>query len=296
LLADLDSSGPSGNDLGMDRISPLPEWRKDEIRVGAWAEVRELLELQLAPLGRRGLAALAPRPGECILDIGCGGGETALDLVRAVALDGTVVGIDVSPAVLAFAQRAAEGCQRLRFVQADAQVYPFAPASFDAAFSRFGVMFFADPVAAFINIRRGLRPAGRLAFVCWRALEQNLIDLVPLRAASAHLPPQPPEEPGAPGPFAFASPDRLHAILQRAGYGQIDITAHDEQVGSGDLHAMVAVCSRIGALGKILREHPELRAATLPAVRCALAAHDGPEGVKLNAATWVVTARALVGG
>jgi SAM-dependent methyltransferase len=136
----------------------------EEVRVGAWAEVREPLELQLAPLGRSALEALAPHPGESVLDIGCGGGETALDLARAVAPDGTVVGIDLSAAVLAFAQRAAKGSERVRFVQADAQVFPFEPASFDAVFSRFGVMFFADPTAAFINIRRSLRPNGRLAF------------------------------------------------------------------------------------------------------------------------------------
>ena len=96
----------------------------------------------------------------------------------------------------------------------------------------------------------------------------------------------------APGPFAFANPDRVRSILERAGFGEIDITAYDEQVGSGDLDAMLAVCSRVGALGKIFRENPELRAATLSAVRSALAAHDGPDGVRLNAATWVVTARA----
>ncbi len=272
----------------------MPALTQDEVRVRAWAEVRELLELQLAPLGRRALAGLAPQPGERILDIGCGGGETALDLVRAVAPNGTVVGIDLSAAVLTFAQSAAEGCQRLQFVQADAQVYPFEPASFDAAFSRFGVMFFADPTVAFINIRRSLKLGGRLAFVCWRALKENPLDILPLRAASAYLPPQPPHDPDAFGPFAFADPDRVRRILENAGFGEIEITAHDEQVGSGDLDAMLAVCSRVGALGKILRENPELRAATLPAVRSALAAHDGPDGVRLNAATWVVTARAPV--
>ena len=278
----------------MNQRSPLPALTQDEVRVRAWAEVRELLELQLAPLGRRALAGLAPQPGERILDIGCGGGETALDLVRAVAPNGTVVGIDLSAAVLTFAQSAAEGCQRLQFVQADAQVYPFEPASFAAAFSRFGVMFFADPTVAFINIRRSLKLGGRLAFVCWRALKENPLDILPLRAASAYLPPQPPHDPDAFGPFAFADPDRVRRILENAGFGEIEITAHDEQVGSGDLDAMLAVCSRVGALGKILRENPELRAATLPAVRSALAAHDGPDGVRLNAATWVVTARAPV--
>jgi len=279
----------------MDQNTPLLSLTLDEVRVSAWAEVREPLELQLAPLGRRALEALAPRPGESVLDIGCGGGDTALELARAVAPDGAVVGIDLSATVLAFAQRAAKGCERVRFVQADAQVFPFEPASFDAAFSRFGVMFFADPTAAFINIRRSLGPNGRLAFVCWRALEENALDLVPLKAASAYLPPQPAQDPAAPGPFAFADPNRVRDILEGAGFEQIEISARDDEVGSGDLDTMLAVCSRVGALGKILRENPGLRATTLPAVRSALAAHDGPDGIRLNAATWVVTARVRAG-
>jgi hypothetical protein len=152
-------------------------------------------------------------------------------------------------------------------------------------------MFFADPIAAFNNIRRSLRRNGRLAFICWRSLEENLLDILPLRAASTHLPSQPAHDPDTPGPFAFASRDRVRSVLERAGFVEIEITAHDEQVGSGDLDQMLAVCSRVGALGRILRENPELRAATLPAVRSALAAHDGPGGVRLNAATWIVTAR-----
>jgi SAM-dependent methyltransferase len=277
----------------MDQNNPLPALTQDELRVSAWAEVREPLERQLAPLGRRALAALAPRPGEHVLDIGCGGGETVLDLAQAVAPHGTVVGIDLSAAVLAFARRTAEGCKHVRFIQADAEMYPFEPASFDTAFSRFGVMFFADSVAAFTNIRRSLRPNGRLAFVCWRALEENQLDMLPLKAASPYLPPLPADDRDAPGPFAFADANRVRRILEDAGFGAIEISAHDEQVGSGDLDAMLAVCTRVGGLGKILRENPKLRAATLPAVRSALAAHDGPDGVRLNAATWVVTARAV---
>src|SRR3981081_1997369 len=121
------------------RSAPLPALPQDEVRVGAWAEVRELLELQLAPLGRRALAALAPHPGESVLDIGCGGGETALDLAPSVVPDGTDVGIDRCATGRSLAQRAAKECERGGFVQADAQVSPFEPASFDAAFSRFGV-------------------------------------------------------------------------------------------------------------------------------------------------------------
>jgi hypothetical protein len=155
-------------------------------------------------------------------------------------------------------------------------------------------MFFADPVAAFGNICRSLKANGRLAFVCWRTLEENALDHVPLRAASAHLPPQPDDDPDAPGPFAFARADRVVRILEKAGFAEIAITAHDEQVGSGNLDSMVAVCSKVGALGRILREHPELQAAALPAVRSALASYDRPGGVKLTAATWVVSARACV--
>jgi SAM-dependent methyltransferase len=269
-----------------------PALTPDEIRVRAWAEIRELLELQLAPLGRQALEALAAKSGERILDIGCGGGTTALELARTVAPDGTVMGIDLSAAMLAFAQRAADGCERVQFIQADAQLYPFKPASFDAAFSRFGIMFFADPVAAFSNIRRSLRASGRLAFVCWRTLEENALDHVPLQAASRHLPPQPDHDPDASGPFAFASADRVRGVLEKAGFARIAITAHDELVGSGDVDSMVAVCSKVGALGKILRENPELQTAIVPVLRSALARYDGPDGVKLTAATWIVTARA----
>ena len=257
----------------------------------AWAEVRELLELQLAPLGRRAIGALKPSPGESILEIGCGGGETALELADAVAPHGTVVGVDISSAVLRFARQSAVHCRRVRFVEADAQTHSFEPGSFDAAYSRFGVMFFADPVSAFVNIRRSLKRDGRLAFVCWRSLEENSLDYVPLRAASAYLPPQPSHHPDAPGPFAFADANRIRRVLENAGFTKIEIVSHDELVGSGDLDAMLLVCTRVGALGKILRENPELRDAAMPAVRSALAVFDGPGGVRLSAATWVVTAQ-----
>ena len=266
--------------------------RRDDVRVAAWAEVRDLLELQLAPLGRRGLAALAAGPGERVLDIGCGGGTTALELARAVGPAGAVVGIDRSAAVLAYARDAAAGCDRVNFIHGDAQAYSFEPASFDAAFSRFGVMFFVDPKAAFANIARALVPNGRLAFVCWRALGENLLDETPLRAALPCLPAQPLHDPLAPGPFALADPGRIRSILEQANFRLIEIMPSDEMVGSGDLDAMIQVCARVGELGRILRETPRLRASVLAAVRRTLAAHDGPGGVKLKAATWIVTARA----
>ena len=263
---------------------------RDERRVTAWAEVRDLLELQLSPLGWRAIEALAPRSGEHILDIGCGAGETTRDLAKAVGPDGSVVGIDLSAAILAYARRETESNQRLRFIEADAQQFAFESQAFDAAYSRFGVMFFADPIAAFRNIRRSLGPNGRLAFVCWRALTENPLDQLPLQAVIDHVPPQPAVDPAEPGPFAFADPDRARGILADAGFADIQITAHDERVGSGDIDAMLAVCTRVGVLGSILREHPEHREAVMPVLRSELARHDGPGGVTLNAATWIVTA------
>jgi SAM-dependent methyltransferase len=190
----------------MNHSSFAPILTEDEARVHAWAEVRELLELQLAPLGRRALKALAAKFGESVLDIGCGGGTTALGPRRRSRArryrrgDGCVgsgagVRARVGPGVRAPAVRPG-GCARASLE----------PASFDAAFSRFGVMFFSKPAVAFSNIRRSLRPKGRLSFVCWRTLEENSLDNVPLTAASLHLPPQPAQDPDAPGPFAFANP------------------------------------------------------------------------------------------
>jgi SAM-dependent methyltransferase len=279
-------------DRGEPTVRSHMSQSKDEIRARAWAEVRDLLELQLTPLGRPALDALAATPAAHILDIGCGGGTTTLEIAKSVGPTGTVCGVDISASVLAYAKAAADGCERVRFVQADAQSYPFEQHCFDGAFSRFGVMFFADPVAAFINIRRSIKPKGRLAFVCWRTLEENPLDILPLRAAIPYIPPQPPEDPDAPGPFSLADAARTGGILERAGFADVEIKPRDTAVGSGSLDAMLAVCSRVGALGKILREQPELCDAVLPVLRSALSGFDGPDGVKLNAATWVVTARA----
>jgi len=258
-----------------------------------WVEAQDPLDRQLEPLGRRGMAALAPAAGERVLDIGCGAGATSLALAEAVGPRGEVLGVDISAPLLDAARRRARGVANLRFAEADAQTYAFEAGAFDAAFSRFGVMFFADPAAAFGNIRRALRPDGRLAFVCWRKPEESPIITLPMQAAIPHLPePPPPATPAAPGPFAFADPDRVRGILQTAGFKTIDLTPHDEKVGGGDLEAVVALAFKIGPLGALLRETPHLRPKVEAAVRAAMAAHDTPDGVKLNAAVWIVTARA----
>lgn len=258
----------------------------------AWVAVQEPLDRQLAPLGQAAMAALAPRAGERILDIGCGSGQISLELAGLVGSGGKVVGIDLSAPLLELARRRAAGLDRLSFVRGDAQVFPFEAKSFDAAFSRFGVMFFDDPDAAFRNIGRALRPGGRLAFVCWRAWEENPIFSLPMLAAAPHLPPlAPAAEPQAPGPFAFADEGRVRGILSASGYEGIEVTPHDQPVASGDLETALALSLRVGSLGIVLRENPSMREVVAPSVRAALAAHDGPDGITLNAAVWIVTAR-----
>ena len=148
----------------------------ERLRDQAWAAVREPLDLQLSPLGLRAMAALAPNPGERILDVGCGAGQTCVQLVEAVGAAGEVVGIDVAPLLLGIARERAGGHANVSFIEDDAQTARLPAGRFDAVFSRFGVMAFADPIMAFANLRETLKPRGRLAFVCWRALAENELD------------------------------------------------------------------------------------------------------------------------
>lgn len=254
-----------------------------------WVAMQDALDRQLHELGLAAMAALGPREGERVIDIGCGGGATTLELARRVGPTGRVLGADISAPMLGVARRRAEGLDWVSFVQADAQIHPFEPA--DAAFSRFGVMFFADPTAAFANIRKALAPAGRLAFVCWRALPENHWMTIPMAAVAPLLPPTPPPPPDAPGPFAFADRDRLRRILSGAGFADVAIEPHDQTIGGGDLETTVRITLNVGPVGAALRDNPALQPQMAEAVRAALAPHAGPDGVKLPSATWIVTAR-----
>ncbi len=230
------------------------------------------------------MEALSPKPGEVIVDVGCGAGQTVLQLADRVGAAGRVIGVDIAPLLLDLARLRAKGLSQASFVECDAQALDLPDRSVDGVFSRFGVMAFSDPVAAFSNFHRMMKPSGRLAFVCWRSLEENELDLIPLREAGL-------ESMVDPTPFSFADHDHLYATLMVAGFGQIAIHAHDEAVSSGDLDAMVAVLIKVGPLGRILREHPELRSAAEPRVRAALAAREESARVVLRAAIWIVTAR-----
>lgn len=260
-----------------------------------WARLQDRLDHQLEPLGRRGMAELGLKAGERVLDIGCGTGQTTLALAKAVGPQGSVTGVDISHPMLEIARSraTADGVTNLAFMEADAQTQAFDAGSYDAAFSRFGVMFFADPVAAFRNIHSALKPGGRLTFVCWRAQGENPVMTVAMAAAAPFLPPiPPPADPHAPGPFALSDPERTRTILAQAGFTEIAVVPHNEKVGGGNLDQTLELSLRVGPLGSFLRENPDKRDLAVAAVREALAAHDGPDGVKLDSATWIVSARA----
>jgi SAM-dependent methyltransferase len=250
----------------------------------AWAEVYELIDLQLSPLGLRAIEALGLGSGDIVLDIGCGAGQTLLQLAERVGTEGQVIGVDVAPLLLEIARQRAEPLSQVRLIQTDAQSLDLPSESTDAVFSRFGMMTFNDPVAAFANFRRMLRPSGRLAFACWRSLQENELDRFPLVAAGVQAPVDA-------SPFSFADPEHISRTLEAAGFSEIVIQPHDEKVSSGDLDAMTSVILKVGPLGKIVRENPALRATAEPLLRETLAALGDPSRVQLMASVWIVTAR-----
>jgi SAM-dependent methyltransferase len=266
-------------------------WNADAGR--RWAELQRILDDELGPLGAAAMARLAPAAGERIVDIGCGCGGASLALGAAVGAGGAVLGVDISAPQLEVARRRARdaGAAQVSFAEADAQVHAFDAAGWDGVFSRFGVMFFADPVAAFVNIRRGLKPGGRLSFVCWRPAMENAWMTLPAIAAMQHLP-QPVEapDPNAPGPFAFSDPDKVRRILGAAGFTDVDPQPHDQLIGARNMEDAVALSLSIGPLGRALRENPDKVGPVIGAIQAALAPHETAEGVLLPSGSWIVTA------
>ncbi len=215
----------------MDRIAAegpnaqqIEYW--NEVSGARWVEMNDVIDAQISALGEAAMALAAVVPGERVLDIGCGCGQTSLQLAERVGDAGQVVGLDISAVMLARARERAEasGQTNTSFRNADAQTESFA-GDFDVLFSRFGVMFFASPEAAFANLRSALRPGGRLTCLTWQSLGLNPWMQVPLAAAAKHLPPAgPPPDPTAPGPFAFADATRVEGLLAAAGF---EAVAHE---------------------------------------------------------------------
>ncbi|MGH7709151.1 MAG: class I SAM-dependent methyltransferase [Vulcanimicrobiaceae bacterium] len=263
-----------------------------------WTALYPRTDALFAEITAAALDYASPQTGEHVLDVGCGCGATVLELVRRVGPGGRVVGIDVSTAMLGVAAervRAAR-CANVELLLTDASMHPFEPATFQLAFSRFGVMFFDDPVSAFANIRRALRPGGRLVFISWRRPSENPWLMLPFAAAKPHLPPQPPRGPDDPGPFAFADPDRVRHILEAAGFTAVELDQRDVGMrlgGPGGLDAATEFAALIGPASAALDgAGPGARAAAKAAIHDELGQHVGPDGIVLPGSVWFVAARA----
>jgi SAM-dependent methyltransferase len=229
-----------------------------------------------------------------VIDIGCGCGTTSFEIARRVGASGHVTAIDISRPMLDVARGEAERnrVHNVTFLEADAQTHAFQTASYDALFSRFGVMFFIDPVAAFKNLLAALKPkSGRLAFACWRPLKENPWMAVPVKAAMQHLPPQERPDPLAPGPYAFADAERVKRILAEAGYVKIVAAPHDQKVAMGPLDDAVEQCTRVGPLSRLLLEYPDAVAPVMETLRKTLAEYASEGVVRMDSAVWIFTAQ-----
>jgi SAM-dependent methyltransferase len=216
-------------------------------------------------------------------------------MAQKVGAQGSVLGIDISEQMLARARQRVPAGAPITFLHADATTHAFKPASADVLVSRFGVMFFAEPARAFANLRTALKPAGRVAFACWRAPKLNPFFVVPLMAAYKHVPKLPEVGPDDPGPFSFQSEERVQRILTDSGYRDITMTPVDLTLdvarGQG-LDAAVQNALEIGPAHRALLEQPEAaRVAAAAEIRTALAALQVGQTVPLGAAIWVVRAR-----
>jgi SAM-dependent methyltransferase len=259
-----------------------------------WVEMQEVLDGLLAPFVAPLMEAAFPGEGGRVLDIGCGAGATALSMARRLGPAGLCLGVDISGPLVAAAKAraAAEGLASAAFVQADAQTHDFEPDYFDAVISRFGVMFFDDPAAAFANIRRAARRNAKLAFVAWRSPAENPFMTAATCAAAPLLPNLPAPDPDAPGQFAFGDRDRVQRILDVSGWTDVDIRPIDAPSGVAEKDLLTFV-TKVGPVGRALRDVDEpTRARTTEAVRAAFDAyiHDG--AVRFTAACWLVSARA----
>jgi SAM-dependent methyltransferase len=260
-----------------------------------WVAMQQEIDRFVVPFGDAALKAAAPQPGERAIDIGCGCGDTAIEIARIVGAAGAVLGIDVSRPMLAVARSrgALANCAHLTFRDGDASEAAL-PANTDLLFSRFGVMFFSQPSPAFSHLRKSLRAGGRCVFACWRTPRDNPWAMTPLSAARTAMGITPaPADPDAPGPFAFADEGRLRTILSDAGFGDVDVQRFDAAIAIGATPRSAA--ESVVQVGPVSRLAREVGAEHLPiildAVERALASLAAPDGhVSLNGSTWIASA------
>lgn len=261
----------------------------------AWVEMRPVLDRVFEPFTAL-LVSNIPESTRNVLDIGCGAGDTTLAIARSLHDRGRATGVDISQPLIAAAQRrASDESVSATFICADAGTYPFERASFDLLISRFGVMFFNEPVRAFANLQRAVRPNAELRCLVWRGPEENPFMTTGERAARPFLPVIPCRVPDAPGQFAFADKDRVTSILTQSNWTSIDVRPH--QVACAfPANELTRYFTNLGPLGRALEGVTDPRRAEIIAtVRHAFDSFVVGDQVRFEAACWMVTARSATG-
>src|SRR4051794_37150412 len=259
----------------------------------AWVELQAVLDGMLKPFGDIVVERVPAGGNGAVLDVGCGAGATTLAAARRLGAEGRCVGVDISePLIAAARSRAEREGVEARFIHADAQTHDFEPASFDMIISRFGVMFFEDPVQAFANLRRAAGRQAELRFVAWRSAAENPFMTTAERAAAPLLPNIPARLPDAPGQFAFAYRPRIYSILEESGWAEIDIQPIDI-VCTLPENGLVPYLTRLGPVGRILQDvDDQTRTHVIETVRAAFDPYVHGSEVRFTAACWMVGARA----
>jgi SAM-dependent methyltransferase len=279
--------------MSADNSEQIAEW--NGVLGQRWVAMRQEVDRVVAPFGAAALKAAAPQPGERVIDIGCGCGDTTIEIARLVGPAGSVLGVDVSQPMLEVARSrgVSAECSQLSFREGDASESEL-PASIDLLFSRFGVMFFSQPSVAFSHLRKSLRKGGRCVFACWRTPRDNAWAMTPLSAARKALDiTPPPSDPEAPGPFAFANEERLRTILSDAGFDNIDVQRFDAAIFLGATPRAAAEGSvQMGPVSRLVRETGvESLPIIVDAIERTLAPLAAPNGhVSLNGSSWIVAA------
>jgi SAM-dependent methyltransferase len=259
-----------------------------------WVEAQAFLDQLFMPFEQMLVAAAAEKPRDGVLDVGCGTGATTLAVARQLGIKGRCSGVDISEPMIDVARsRAARESLPANFICADAQRHAFAPASVDLVMSRFGVMFFEDPVEAFGNLRRATRDGGELKLIVWRGPEDNPFMTLAERTAAPLLPGLSRREPGAPGQFGLADPQRVRGILESSGWHAVDIVPVDVPCSFPESE-LTMYLTRLGPLGRALPEVAEpLRTQVVDAVRAEFEASYVQDGeVWFGASCWMISARA----
>ena len=258
----------------------------------AWVDQQALTDTAFRPIEAWQTEAVLRSGARTVLDVGCGTGSTTLAIARRLAPGGHCLGVDISaPMIERACARAAGESVPADFARGDAQTHAFPPGAYDLVVSRFGTMFFADPVAAFANLHRAARPGGGRGLIVWRGPEQNDFMTAAERAAAPLLSELPPRSRDGPGQFAFADPDRVRSILERGGWSGIAIEPADFECAI-PAAALVDYVANLGPVGLALREaDPEQRSRVVATVLPAFDRYVAGDEVRFTAACWAVKAK-----